>query len=414
MKLSDKGIVIAFNDTGAAYPVVVDPFVEAQRILASNGNDNDFFGGCSAVYEKFAVVGAPFKGDGYAYIFERDMLGTWNEVEVIRSEDDGAQNDAEFGTSCDIAGIISFGMGVTAFAVIGAPDENWNGSGSDSDRGAAYYFERTGSWPNTQTQRVTANDSTGGDQFGFAVGLDGIYSIIGAPDWDDSIFDDEGAVYAFERAGTWSQNGSAINPSDVGNFDHFGESVDVYTGDSGTRAIAGAPGANFSGPGSDGDRGEAYILERVNGSAPNWDSDITRIRSEFPQSFAYFGACVGIWGEYAIGGSPLQSFSNPGSGFFDKGIATIYNMDDVSWPVEQTIVASDADSFDYFGSSCDIDGLGFEPVMEMAAVETNSGPYLIFEPVVIVGAPGNNIGGENNQGAAYLFEQEQETGTISI
>lgn len=45
MKLSDKGIVIAFNDTGAAYPVVVDPFVEAQRILASNGNDNDFLGG---------------------------------------------------------------------------------------------------------------------------------------------------------------------------------------------------------------------------------------------------------------------------------------------------------------------------------------------------------------------------------
>ncbi len=97
MKLSDKGIVIAFNDTGATYPVVVDPLVEVQRILASNGNDFDYFGWCSAVYDKFAVVGAPFKGRGYAYIFERDMLlGTWNEVEVIRGEDDGAQSDAEF------------------------------------------------------------------------------------------------------------------------------------------------------------------------------------------------------------------------------------------------------------------------------------------------------------------------------
>ncbi len=357
MKLSDKGIVIAFNDTAATYPVVVDPLVEVQRILASNGNDDDYFGWCSAVYDKFAVVGAPFKGDGYAYIYERDMLGIWNEVRVLDGDDDGTSNDAEFGTSCDIAGTFNFGPGVTAFAVIGAPeddrssgsdpgaayiyerdavgiwtlaqqieasnpfsesemgfgesvaitsegyvlvgapDENFNGPGSDSDRGAAYFFERNGSWTNTQTQRVTASDSSVcGDLFGFAVGLDGVYSIIGAPNWDDSGNDNEGAVYAFERDGTWSQNGSAINPSDVDNDDHFGESVDVYTGGSGTRAIAGAPDADFGGPGPDGNRGEAYILERTDGSAPNWNSDITRIRSEFPQGDAFFGACVGILG----------------------------------------------------------------------------------------------------------------------
>ncbi|MGB2692022.1 MAG: hypothetical protein WBC96_05975, partial [Thermodesulfobacteriota bacterium] len=432
------------------------------------------FGWCSAVYDKFAVVGAPFKGDGYAYIYERDMLGIWNEVRVLDGDDDGTSNDAEFGTSCDIAGTFNFGPGVTAFAVIGAPeddrssgsdpgaayiyerdavgiwtlaqqieasnpfsesemgfgesvaitsegyvlvgapDENFNGPGSDSDRGAAYFFERNGSWTNTQTQRVTASDSSGGDLFGFAVGLDGVYSIIGAPNWDDSGNDNEGAVYAFERDGTWSQNGSAINPSDVDNDDHFGESVDVYTGGSGTRAIAGAPDADFGGPGPDGNRGEAYILERTDGSAPNWNSDITRIRSQFPQGSAFFGACVGIWAEYAIGGSPFQNFSNPGSGLTDKGIATIYTIDDGSWPVEQTIVASDANSFDFFGASCDIDGLAFPLVMEMDSVETNSGPYVTFEPVVIVGAPGNNIDGETDQGAAYLFEQEQENGTITI
>ncbi len=89
--------------------------------------------------------------------------------------------------------------------------------------------------------------------------------------------------------------------------------------------------------------------------------------------------------------------------------------DDGSWPVEQTIVASDANSFDFFGASCDIDGLAFPLVMEMDSVETNSvGPYVTFEPVTIVGAPGNNIDDETDQGAAYLFEQEQENGTITI
>jgi len=64
MKVSEKAIVIAYNDKEAVYPVVVDPLMEVQRIVASNGNDDDFFGWCSAVWNTYAVVGAPGKGRG--------------------------------------------------------------------------------------------------------------------------------------------------------------------------------------------------------------------------------------------------------------------------------------------------------------------------------------------------------------
>lgn len=456
MKVSEEKIIIAYNDTGAQYPVVVDPLMEVQRILASNGNDDDEFGFCSAVYDTYAVVGAPFKGRGYAYMFERDMAGMWNEVAVWRGQNFGASSGADFGRSCDVAGTSDFGAGLTAFAVIGAPGddigsgfahgsafiferdgsgnwsfaqnirassiqtlaffgadvaitqegyvlsgapaEDWNGpSPCDADRGAAYYYERGGSWPSTQTQRVTASDSTCFDYFGTATGLDGVFSIIGAPFWDDSFGDDEGAVYAFERSGTWTQNGGAINPSQVGNFDHFGESADVYTGAISTSAIAGAPDANYNGPGSDTDRGEAYILERTGGGS--WTTNITRLRADDPQGGAEFGFCVGIYGEYAIAGAPFEDIDFDGGGDSDVGAAYVYKRAAVnSWPFEQKLTASDMNNPDRFAYSCDFDDL------------TTAMPYT---PLAIAGAPRNDIDGEDDQGAAYLFEGEQN-GEITI
>ncbi|GJM14863.1 MAG: hypothetical protein DHS20C13_01900 [Thermodesulfobacteriota bacterium] len=462
MKLSDKGIVIAFNDTEATYPVVVDPLVEVQRILASNGNDNDLFGACSAVYDMFAVVGAPDKGRGFAYIFERDMAGVWNEVIVLRGQDFGASSGAEFGAACDIAATENFGPGVTAFAVIGAPEDDLgagsdhgagyvferDGSGtwtfeqeisasprqteadfgfdvaiteegyiiagapddnfglncppfffSNADKGRAYIYERNGSWPATQTQRIQSAVPFCDDNFGEGVGIDGSFAMVGAPGTTKVIpnfpffLTDAGAVYAFERDGTWSQNGTRIIPSQVDADDEFGDHVDVYTGDSGTRAIVGAPEASFGG---DEGAGEAYILERTGGSPPNWDSNIQRLRApvEFRGEEFEFGSCVGIWGDYAIVGAEDEDIDGDNA----VGASYIFGLDEGSWVFEQRLLASDPGANDKFGTSCDIDDLMLS---------------MVYSPVAIVGAEDNDIDGENDQGAAYLFEQEQ-TGTITI
>ncbi len=467
MKLSDKGIVIAFNDTGATYPVVVDPLVEVQRILASNGDSDDQFGSCSAVYDTLAVVGADDKDsdDGWAYIFERDMLGVWTEVAMWDGRDFGASADARFGRGCDIAGTEDFGPGITAFAVIGAPEDD---HGSGSDHGSAYIFERDGTsvwtfaleirasspqteadfgfdvaitqegyivvgapdddfgpncppffidndnkgrayiyergvavWPATETQRIESLIPFCDDNFGEGVGLDGPFAMVGAPGTlvpipNFPFLAEGGAVYAFERdfifPDTWTQNGPRIIPAEVDAGDEFGDHVDVYTGDSGTRAIVGAPEASFDG--NDG-AGEAYIIERGD-TFPNWLGNIQRLRApvEFQGLEAEFGSCVGIWGDYAIVGAEDEDID----GDMGVGAAYIFGNNEGTWEFEQRLLASDPGADDRFGTSCDIDDL----VVSM-----------VYSPVAIVGAEGNDIDGESNQGAAYLFEQAQGTITIA-
>lgn len=466
MKLLEEGIVIAYNDTGAKYPVVVDPLVEVQRILASNGNQNDEFGACSAVYDTLAVVGAPEKGRGFAYIFERDMAGMWNEVRVIRGQDDGASTGAEFGAACDIAGTEDFGAGVTAFAVIGAPEDD-HGAGSDhgsafvyerdgagtwtfveelrasspqteadfgfdvaitqegyivvgapdedfgdncnifgfdnSDKGAAYIYERNGSWPATETQRIQSLVPFCDDNFGEGVGIDGPFIMVGAPGTTKIIIEspflllDAGAVYPFERdllfPDVWTQNGTRIIPSQVGADDEFGDHVDVYTGDSGTRAIVGAPEASFDG--NEG-AGEAYILERGD-TFPNWllgSIQLLRAPMEFQGEEFEFGSCVGIWGDYAIVGAEDEDIDGDNA----VGASYIFGLDAGIWEFEQRLLASDMGEDDKFGTSCDIDDLMLS---------------MVYSPVAIVGAEDNDIDGENDQGAAYLFEQAQGEITIA-
>lgn len=465
MKLSDKGIVIAYNDSGASYPVVVDPLVEVQQILGSNSDQNDNFGYCSAVYDIYAVVGARDKGaSGQAYLFERDMLGVWTEVENWNGSDFGTGGNADFGAACDVAATSDF-AGITAFAVIGAPEDD-HGPGSDqgsayiferdgagvwtfaleirasspqdeadfgfdvaiteegyiivgapdedfgancnifgfdnSDKGAAYIYERNGSWPATETQRITALVPFCDNNFGEGVGIDGIHAMVGAPGRTKVILEspffleDAGAAYAFERdllfADVWTQNGVRILPSEVGEGDEFGDHVDVYTGDSGTRAIIGAPEASFDG--IEG-AGEAYIIERDD-TFPNWDgtAQLLRAPGENQGTEFEFGSCVGIWGDYAIIGAEDEDFD----GDSEVGAAYIFGNNEGTWEFAQRLIASDAGDDDKFGSSCDIDDLAIS---------------MVYSPVAIVGAEDADIDGESNQGAAYLFEQAQGEITIA-
>src|SRR5690606_24389620 len=67
---------------------------------------------------------------------------------------------------------------------------------ADIPAGAAYIFERSsGVW--TQVTRLSGSDSATGDEFGFAVAVQGDIAVIGAPNHDVSGKLDQGAVYIF-------------------------------------------------------------------------------------------------------------------------------------------------------------------------------------------------------------------------
>jgi hypothetical protein len=89
--------------------------------------------------------------------------------------------------------------------------------------GAAYVFEKNGNvW--IEVAKLTAADADAGDGFGRSVALDGDVALVGAPSKDSAPSFDQGAAYVFERLGTWTQ-AAKLTASDAVTSDFFGFSV---------------------------------------------------------------------------------------------------------------------------------------------------------------------------------------------
>ena len=141
----------------------VDVKLTSDRAVA-----DDFFGDAVSISGDRALVGAPREDDvgansGSAYIFERDVDGSWVQVARLTAED-AAAND-NFGGALSLSG---------DRAIVGASGNDDAGANS----GSAYVFERdpTGSW--SQVAKLTAADGESLDYFGSSVSLSGDYAIV--------------------------------------------------------------------------------------------------------------------------------------------------------------------------------------------------------------------------------------------
>ena len=213
---------------------------EIAKLLDSNGEASDGFGGSVAVDGDTAVIGAlqadgNVGGTGAAFVFLRNA-GVWTEQAKL-SAIDGAASDG-FGGSVALEGDT---------VVIGAIFHDDNGSNS----GAAYVFTRSaGVW--TEQAKLTASDGAASDLFGRSVAVDGDTAVIGADDDDDN-GTNSGSAYVFIRSGiTWTEQ-QKLAASDGAPFDRFGESVAV----SGTTVVIGAILDDDNGTNS----GSAYVFE---------------------------------------------------------------------------------------------------------------------------------------------------------
>ena len=149
-------------------------FGNEQKLTASDGAANVFFGTSVAVSGATVVVGAPFDSvGGAAYVFNRQG-GSWVETQKLTASD--ATRGAEFGWSLAISG---------ATLVVGA-------SGDSDGVGAAYVFNREGaSW--VEEQKLIPSDG-GLGLFGFSVAISGSTVVVGSPFSGDIV---QGAVYVF-------------------------------------------------------------------------------------------------------------------------------------------------------------------------------------------------------------------------
>jgi hypothetical protein len=134
-------------------------------------------------------------------------------------------------------------------ALVGASGDDDAGFSS----GSAYVFTRSGTaW--TQQAKLTAADAASGDQFGYAVSVDGDTALVGAR-FDDDAGSFSGSAYVFTRSGTvWTQQ-AKLTAADAAGGDEFGWSVSV----DGDTALVGAYLDDDGGT----DSGSAYVFEDV-------------------------------------------------------------------------------------------------------------------------------------------------------
>jgi len=161
-------------------------------VIASDGKAGDRFGSSVAIFENYAVVGAPFhdtngnSNQGKAYIFKYNGV-EWVE-EAILTASDGIV-DHEFGSSVAIFG---------DFALIGSPKFATAGAGQNI--GKVYVFHKVnGAWVEEST--ISASDAISDDLFGCRISMSGDNVIITA-DGTTEIW----KAYIYERSGSvWTE-----------------------------------------------------------------------------------------------------------------------------------------------------------------------------------------------------------------
>jgi hypothetical protein len=186
---------------------------EQQKLVASDGTVADFFGRSVALSGDTALVGAGTNlgGSGSAYVFTRSGI-TWNLQQKLTAPDISPPSAGGFGGSVALS---------EDTALVGA---SYDYVGTNDWQGSAYVFTRSGTtW--THQQRLTASDGKAGDFFGVSVALSGDTALVGA--YRDRVHGkaEQGSAYVFTRDDTtWSER-ARLTASDGAAGDNFGVSV---------------------------------------------------------------------------------------------------------------------------------------------------------------------------------------------
>lgn len=330
---------------------------------ASDGVNNDYFGFSVSISGDYAIVGAPYDSEnavfqGSAYIFFRNG-GVWTQQAKLFSPNYSI--DDHFGYSVGISG---------DYAVVGAPDENVG----PSAQGRAYVFHRSGStW--TAQGSFTSSDGGPGDRFGYSVVISGDYVIVGAPNFGA---EDKGGAYIFYREFTWifGQGFTAkLAASDGLASDQFGWSVCI----DGDYAIIGTPYDD----GTAIDQGSVYIYYRGAGWLTTGLPHQAKLVADAASD--RFGYSVSINGDYVIVGAS----NDDNSTITDQGSAYIYFRTGVTWNFQTKLVAFDGSANDVFGRSVCIKG-----------------------EYAIIGAVGDDVGLNSDQGSCYLYKRTGTTWSL--
>jgi hypothetical protein len=249
-------------------------------------------------------------------------------------------------------------------------------NGDDSNKGAAYIFERNqgGADQWGEVKKLTASDGAAGDTFGSSVSITHDTVVVGA-DGDDDKGGSSGSAYIFERnqggADQWGEV-KKLTASDGAAGDNFGRSVSISC----DTVVVGA----FLDDDDGFTSGSAYIFERNQGGANNW-GEVKKLTASDGASDDRFGESVSIDCDTVTVGA--RNNDDKGT---NSGSAYIFERNHGGadqWGEVKKLTASDGTLADFFGVSVSI------------SCDT-----------VVIGAVGDDDNG-GSSGSAYIFERNQ-------
>jgi len=338
-------------------------FNQQQKLEASDGQAEDWFGETASMDGDYVVIGATHDDDkgsesGSAYVWTRSS-GTWSQQAKLLASD-GAASDW-FGFSVGLSG---------ATALIGAQDHTVSGT---LHAGAAYVYDRDGSnW--SETAELIAFDRAPTDLLGWSVAIDGNTAIAAAPQ-DDVGGMNTGSVYVFVKSGgSWGLE-QKLTASDGASGDALGWGGRGVAID-GDYLVAGVlQHQHGGGPYC----GAAYVFVRSGGQ---WSEQAELIPSTCGNPAWGFGSAVAIHGSTIVVGAPSSGYGGKSS----SGAAFVFVRDGSSWTEQQVLTASDGGTEDYLGYA-----------------------VAVFSDLAMAGAAYEDGSGGYNIGAAYLFQRSGTT-----
>ncbi len=422
-----EGFAVRYDDTGAQYPLTIDPIAQQAYLKASNTGAGDWFGWSVAISGDTVVVGAYLEDSnatgvngnqtddsasnaGAAYVFVRSG-SSWVQQAYLKA------------SNTELADGFGFSVAVSGdTAVIGANKEASNATGVGGNQadnsaigsGAAYVFTRSGStW--TQQAYLKASNSETNDRFGISVAVSGDTVVIGADGEDsnatgvggnqaDNSALGSGAAYVFKRSGsTWVQQ-AYLKASNTGEYDLFGWSVAV----SGDTVVIGAYGESSNATGVGGNQvddigfgsGAAYVFVR---SGSTWVQQ-AYLKASNTGEYDRFGISVALSGDTVVIGADGERSNATAVGgnqadnsAIGSGAAYVCKRSGSTWTQQADLNASNTGAQDQFGWCVAVSG-------DTAVV----GAYM--EESKATGVNGNQTDNSvSNPGAAYVFVRSGST-----
>jgi hypothetical protein len=299
-----------------------------QKVVASDGAAQDWFGSAVAISGDLAVFGSPDAkiganmGQGAVYVFRR-INGVWKEVQKIVAGDGGVSD--RFGQSVALLG--------QKVLIIAAPFATISGQ---TWIGAVYVFEYDGNtWQ--QRQKLVPADGTAFGTFGRAVALTQSYLLVGAGGAGTNNVHVLGSVYIYRSApGGWTevQKIDAPDPDDDTAF--FGFPLAI----SGSTALVGSYAATVNG---NLGQGAVYAYKLLGGS---W-TQTAKLLARDGHARDNFGVSLAIEGKTAFVGAPGATVH----GNVSQGTVYRFEEQGAQWTQVQQLAIQQGVPISFFGSS---------------------------------------------------------------